>query len=273
MKRMRIIFFCLLSFILISNTNCQHSNSQKDLQITYIANEGFLISNDNIKILIDGLFKSKSYTCPSDSLVSKIIDNKAPVDNINFFLVTHDHQDHFNEKLVSDFLSKNPKTKFISTSESCNKLNETGFKSTNLFCQNLEIGEIKEINEIKDENFSVSAFRLKHGTSTEINNLAYIIRINDYSIMHLGDAFVLQNEEYINKINWDSYKIDVLFLGYMDVNEFVLEILKKTIKPKNIVMMHIHEDDIQEAKDRNQQYNANAIIFEKELDTKIFNKN
>jgi len=269
---MRIIIFCLLYFILISNTNCQNNSYQKDLQITYIANEGFLISFDNKKALIDGLFKSKHYTSPSDSLISKIIDNKAPVDNINYFLVTHDHQDHFNEKLVSDFLSKNPKTKFISTSESCKKINETGLKSTNLICQNLEIGELKEVNEIKDENFSVSAFRLKHGTSTDINNLALIIRINDFNIMHMGDAFILQNQEYIDKINWENYKIDILFIGYMDVNQFVLEILSKTIKPKNLIMMHIHEEDIQEAKDRNEKNSGNAIVFEKELETRTFNK-
>lgn len=269
---MKKLIYFLCAFLMVNGTYCQQQYSQKELQITYIANEGFLFSCDNKKILIDGIFKSKSYTCPSDSLIDKFLNNKTPVNDIDYLMVTHSHEDHFNKKIVTDFLLKNPKTKFISTSESCNKLNEAGLTSTNLFCQEMEIGELKEISEIKDEHFSVSAFRLKHGTSTEINNLAYVFRINDYSIMHMGDAFILQNEEYINKINWDNYKIDILLLGYMDVNEFVLDVLKKTIKPKNIVMMHIHEDDIQEAKDRNRQNNANAVIFEKELDTKIFNK-
>lgn len=269
---MRIIFLCLLSVVLVSNINCQNNNYQKDLQITYIANEGFLISNGNTKILIDGLFKSKHYTCPSDSLISKIIENKAPVDNINYFLVTHDHQDHFSEKLTSEFLQKNPKTKFISTLESCNKLFEPGFNGSNTICIYTDIGEPKEITEVKNENFSLSAFRLKHGTSTDINNLAFIIRINDFNIMHMGDAFTLQNQEYLEKINWDNFKIDVLFLGYMDVQQFTLDVLSKTIKPKNIILMHIHEEEIQEAKDRNNRYSANAVIFEKELETKTFNK-
>jgi L-ascorbate metabolism protein UlaG (beta-lactamase superfamily) len=269
---MKKIIYYLFLFVLISNGICQQINTQKDLQITYIANEGFLISCDNKKILIDALFKSKGYTSPSDSLISKIINNIAPVDNINYFLVTHAHQDHFDAKMTSEFFTKNTKAKFISTSESCDKLNDIGFNRSNLICQNFELGEIKEINEIKNEQFSVLAFRLKHGTSTEINNLAFIMRINNYTIMHMGDAFVLQNEEYINKINWDDYKIDVLFVGYMDINEFVLDVLKKTIKPKNIIMMHIHNEDIQEAKDRNEQYSGNAFIFEKELDTKIFSK-
>jgi L-ascorbate metabolism protein UlaG (beta-lactamase superfamily) len=265
----KLIFFLLFSF-LITNGNFPQNNSQKELQITYIANEGFLISAGNNKILIDALFKSKNYTSPSDSLIAKIINNTAPVDNINYYLVTHSHTDHFNEKMTLEYLTKNAKIKFISTSESCNKLNEIGLNNSQLICQNLEFGELKEISEIKNEQISISAFRLKHGTSTEINNLAFIIRINDYSIMHMGDAFILQNEEYINKINWNSYKIDVLFVGYMDVNQYVLEILSKTIKPKNLIMMHIHEEDIQEAKDRNKQYSANAIIFEKELESKIF---
>lgn len=245
---------------------------QKELQITYIANEGFMLSVDKTKILIDCLFKSKHYTSPSDTSISKIIGNLPPFDNINYLLVTHDHNDHFNDKLVSDFLSKNPKTKFLSTSESCNKLIEAGYKNTNIFCQNLEIGELKELNEVKEESFSVSAFRLMHGTSTDIDNLTFIINLEGFNIMHMGDAFILQNREYIEKINWDNYKIDVLFVGYIDVNQYVLETLSKTIKPKNLIMMHIHEDDIQEAKDRNQQYSGNAIIFEKELENKTFTK-
>lgn len=251
---------------------CRQSVSQKDLQITYIANEGFLISNGNTKVLIDGLFKSKYYTSPSDSTIAKLINHNAPLDNINYFLVTHEHQDHYNEKLTSEFLQKNPGTKFISTLESCNKLYESGFNGSNTICIYTDIGELKEIPEIKNENFSLSALRLKHGTSTDINNLVFIIRINDFNVMHMGDAFILQSKEHIDKINWDDYKIDVLFLGYMDVNQYVLETLNETIKPKHIILMHIHEDDIQEAKDRNNQYSANAVIFEKELETKTFTK-
>jgi L-ascorbate metabolism protein UlaG (beta-lactamase superfamily) len=269
---MKKIFFYLTAFIVFSAFICPQCISQNNLQITYIANEGFLISGGNKKILIDALFKSKNYTCPSDSLVSKILNNSAPADNINYLLVTHAHPDHFSEKLTTEFLLKNPKVRFISTRESCSKLIEAGYNGTQIIPCNPEFGEIKEINEITDSIFSVTAFRLNHGGSPDIDNLAYIIRINDFAIMHMGDAFVLHNEEYIKKINWDNYKIDVLFVGYMDINQFVLDILDKTIKPKTIIMMHIHEDDIQEAKERNEQYSGRAVLFEKELDIKSFSK-
>jgi len=269
MKKL-IYFFSL--FFLTANLYCQSGDTKKDLQITYIANEGFLISCNNIKVLIDGLFQSKHYASPSDSLISKIIGNKSPVDKINYVLVTHDHQDHFSKKLTADFLLKNPDSKFISTSESCKMLTEEKINSSNLVCLNLEIGELKEISEIKNDNFSVSAFRLKHGTGTEINNIAFIIKINDFNILHMGDAFIMQNQEYIEKVNWANYNIDILFTGYGDVQPYTLEILSKTIKPKNIIMMHIYEDDIPEAKERNEKYSGNAIIFEKELETKSFTK-
>lgn len=269
---MKKFIYLFSLFILTANLYCQPGDTKKDLQVTYIANEGFLISCNNSKILIDGLFKTKHYTSPSDSLISGITDNKPPVNNINYFLATHDHSDHFDRKLVSGFLLKNPETKFISTSESCKMLTDEKINSSNLFCLNLEIGELKEISEIKNDNISVSAFRLKHGTSTDINNIAFIIRINEFNIMHMGDAFILQNQEYIEKINWENYKIDVLFLGYIDVQPYTLEILAKTIKPKNIIMMHIHEDDIPEAKERNEKYSGSALIFEKELETKTFTK-
>jgi len=265
------IYFLFFSFLTV-NLFCQSGDTKKDLQITYIANEGFLISSGNTKILIDGLFKSKHYTSPSDSLISMLTGNKPPVDKINYVFVTHDHQDHFDPKLVSEFLLKNPDSKFISTSESCKMLTDEKINSSNLVCLNLEIGEMKEISEIINDNLSVSAFRLKHGTSTDINNLAYLIRINDFNIMHMGDAFILQNQEYLENLNWDKYNIDVLFIGYMDANNFVLESLSKTIKPKNLILMHIHSDDIQEAKDRNEKCGANAIIFEKELETETFTK-
>ncbi|MBI5402034.1 MAG: MBL fold metallo-hydrolase [Ignavibacteriae bacterium] len=262
------IYFLLFS-LLTANLFCQSGDTKKDLQITYIANEGFLISSGNKKILIDALFKSDYYTSPSDSTINKIIGNSAPLNNIDYLIFTHAHQDHFNEKLCAEFLKKNQKTKFLSTPEACGKLNQAETGYPDIVCCDIGYGEMKEINE---EGLSITAFRLMHGTSPDIQNLAYIIKINGYTVLHVGDGFVLQNEQYLKKIEWENYNIDVLFIGYMDANNFVLETLSNTIKPKNLVLMHIHEDDIQEAKSRNEKYGAGAFIFEKELETKTFTK-
>jgi L-ascorbate metabolism protein UlaG (beta-lactamase superfamily) len=266
MKNILMFFICLL---ITPAGTCRNSDTSGNLQITYIANEGFLVSAYNKKVLIDALFKSKNYTSPSDSTAGKIISSTAPLNDINYLLVTHAHQDHFNQNMCAEFLRNNTKVKFISTSESCKMINDAGFDSPQLISCNLEYGEIKEM---KDGDITITAFRLMHGTSPEINNLAYIIKINDFTVMHVGDGFILQNEEYLKKINWENYTIDVLFIGYMDVNTFVLETLSKTIKPKNLVLMHIHKGDIQEATERNENCSANGIIFEKELETKTFYK-
>ena len=61
-----------------SCAGCGQDDKQPALEVTYIANEGFMVSMGSTTILIDALPKSKYYANPSDTLTARIM-NGIPV--------------------------------------------------------------------------------------------------------------------------------------------------------------------------------------------------
>ena len=113
--------FLLLGILLAGG--CRHDGGEKTLAVTSIANEGYLISMGRTNVLIDALPMSKYYANPSDTLATRIINGVPPFDNVDYFLVTHEHSDHFNAEMTSRFLQNHPATQLIANQETCSRLN------------------------------------------------------------------------------------------------------------------------------------------------------
>src|SRR5215216_4933342 len=73
------------------------STNVTGLEITYIANEGVLISSGDKQVLIDGLHREyqRDYAFLPAAQREKIENAKAPFDKIDLILVSHTHLDHF----------------------------------------------------------------------------------------------------------------------------------------------------------------------------------
>ena len=98
-----IVGFAALSF------GCQEAGPSAE--ITYIANEGFLIEVGSRKILIDAIFDEPSISfahVPDEGTLSLIQTSKAPFDGIDLLLVTHAHYDHFSAVPMLEHLEGNP---------------------------------------------------------------------------------------------------------------------------------------------------------------------
>src|SRR4051794_8724048 len=76
--------------------------ADKNLHVTYIANEGFMLQTKNKKILIDALFTNGygAFPTPSQSTLKKIVNADPPFDQVAAYLLTHYHGDHADSKLI-----------------------------------------------------------------------------------------------------------------------------------------------------------------------------
>ena len=74
---------------------------QKEIEITYISNSGFLIETAGKQVIIDVLFRNGfgQYLVPTSTIVENIINQDAPFNKANLMLVTHNHGDHFTSVL------------------------------------------------------------------------------------------------------------------------------------------------------------------------------
>ena len=102
------------------------------IEVTYIANEGFLISSPQKKVLIDSLFKEGygSYLVPSPKLINRMITAEPPFDTIDLILVTHTDEDHFDPSLTIKFLLNSSKTQLVCPQQAVKQLaEEASFKT------------------------------------------------------------------------------------------------------------------------------------------------
>mgnify|MGYP006278793741 CR=1 FL=1 len=252
------VIVILSILIFVSGLYANNNGSIRDIEITYIANSGFLIEVQDKKILIDALFGREELSfceIPKPETINRIIQARDIFENIDLVLATHNHRDHFHAPFVSEFLQNNKQVAFLSTQQAVRDLK---------MCSNYE----KLHNQIVDttpeylssvhktiNGIELTIYRLRHSayyeenpqTGQEFNrhenvqNLGFLLDINGIKIFHCGDSSPRWINEY-QHFRIDRENIDIAFLdrAFIVKKGQGLDIIKKYINPQNIILMHIH---------------------------------
>lgn len=87
------------------------------LEVTYLANEGFMIAGGGRKVLIDALFGEglDGYAVVSPAQRALLEQAREPFADMDAVFATHFHDDHFNATAVLAHLTRNPQAFFFST--------------------------------------------------------------------------------------------------------------------------------------------------------------
>ena len=77
---------------------------QEGVSITFLANEGVMLSSGTGKVLIDALFQKyeTGYAVPADSTRAALEGARSPFDDVRLILVTHRHGDHVGDTDVTE---------------------------------------------------------------------------------------------------------------------------------------------------------------------------
>lgn len=264
-------------------------NEVRNVEVTYIANEGFLIKVGDKKILIDALFGNKDHgfcDIPTEVTMNSILKNENYFKNIDLIATTHAHIDHFYAPFVTEHLMNNKTGQFISCKQAIDNLN----KQDNYDKVKNRLYEITPdyftFIDTTINSIEVRVYRLAHGpyytkdslTGEIINrhqnvqNVGFLFKVNGVNIFHSGDS----NEDGIAEyehIRLDKENIDVAFLGrgfICETNCKGIELVKKYIKAKHIVLMHIHHDECDEYNEMATKLNnefSSIKIFKNEMET------
>lgn len=277
----------VLLVLIITSASCSRKNRKSStVQIIYIANDGFLIKIEDKKILIDALFgKEELDFCatPGKKNINQIIHSKEDFESIDLVVATHYHHDHFHAPYVSKFLLNNKQVKFISTDQSCDDLKEEPDYSK---IKRQIIGNTPDpLSSIskKARGIEIEMFRLRHSPYYEkdpesgekydrhskVQNLGVIFNVNGVKIFHSGDSSPKWINEY-RKFSFYKKDIDIAFLDRAFISQpYGADIIKTYIKPKKIIPMHIHPDNItrfSEIVDNSGNKFPPIIIFENKMD-------
>ncbi|HNW49637.1 MAG TPA: T9SS type A sorting domain-containing protein [Prolixibacteraceae bacterium] len=232
-----------------------------EAEITYIGNEGFMICNNGKKVIIDGLYFYGNEGVAMDAEESTrnlIINNKEPFTNNQLFLVTHNHGDHYNQSMVSNYLKNNPQSKLIAPSDIAK-----GLASANLGDQILSVNPAKyESIDTTINNIQLTIYNFLHDISYRTYNVGYFMDIDGLKVFHGGDNSLEDSTEYIQfKLN--EKNIDVLFLwNYKGTNwatQQQRDFIKKYINPKYIILMHVQSGKVAEIKEQIKNLNDSTF--------------
>lgn len=263
-------------FLLLANISLISFSQQKKVDVTYIANCGFLFENNSKQIIIDALFKDvlHDYLAPHDSIVTKIIKAQKPFDKLHLLLVTHNHGDHFNDSMIVEYLNYNPKNTLIAPSLVVNAI----LKHPDYKGNNNQIVELGKDNQYKKDTIvqgiRIQSFFLQHDNRPEIENVGYLIDMNGIRILHSGDCLG-QDSLQIENLQLNSKNIDIALLGTYWLNDKERNIAKNKIAPKKIILMHCmikyHEQIMKGVKEINEMNNfIDLTLFDKSMEKRIF---
>ncbi|PKO97726.1 MAG: hypothetical protein CVU14_09785 [Bacteroidetes bacterium HGW-Bacteroidetes-9] len=245
------------------------------LDVTYIANSGFMLSSGTTHVLIDALyFDADIWETPSRKILKDIIKGAPPFKNISHMLVSHYHADHFDAPLVSRFLVNNPQSMLITNQQTdsvlqrvykmdqqLNRPDQIKITSAPMFGS-----EIYESGQLK-----VTSLVQRHMGKEDYNveSLGFLVEIGGKKILHIGDADY--TDENFAGFNLQNEHIDIAFVHYW----FLLDcegrrILETYIKPDKIVLMHVPFDELRRNYQRIKEYYPDVVVFLNHMEKKIF---
>lgn len=249
MKNTSLIILFLLPSFLFSQNNCE---------VTYIANEGYLIETQDKKIIIDGLFdRIDGDWCdsPSEEMLEKIKNAEAPFDDIDLIAVSHDHRDHFNGELIIQHLLSNTKGVLLCPNQTYSVLKELNefnrvkeriipvtpplYSDSNIVVSGMNIRVLRlEHSHYEKVDPETGAIYNKH---QNVENLGFVIEIGDTKLFHCGDTNPKNEKEY-QIFELQNEGIDIAFLERQFVSVYGNQCMNKIdemIKPEYIFLMHI----------------------------------
>lgn len=290
MSKIAVLIIMLIAIRISYPSN--NESKVKNVEVTYIANEGFLIKVGDKRILIDALFGDKDYgfcDIPRQETMNSILKNENCFKDIDLIAATHAHIDHFYSPFVLEHLMNNTAGQFISCKQSIDILKKQE-NYENVKSSLIEITpDYSTYIDTTINGIEVRVYRLAHGpyytddpkTGEKINrhqnvqNIGFLFNIDGVKIFHGGDSNEDGAAEY-EHFRLDKENIDIAFLG----RGFIwksdckgIELVKKYVKAKRIVLMHIHHDEFDEHnKIANQLKNefASIKIFRNEMETETY---
>ncbi|MTK54027.1 MBL fold metallo-hydrolase [Paludibacter sp.] len=247
----------LLPFLLLALVCFNAAGQSKSLNVTYIANEGFLLRSDHHKVLIDALFDESygAFAVPDKAVLQNIQQSVAPFDSIDALFLTHYHKDHCNPVLINQYLDKHPATPLVTSKPSLVFIDGDcfGFVTKQTQFREMTPAANQSVNKTV-AGMQVTAYGLKHltylrnGIDLEqyMFNISFLIDMDGVKIFHSGDIMPEAFSRYLALHKGWNLHTDVAFLYYkmLEADPKELKQVLDVLRPRYIVPMHIPPTEI-----------------------------
>jgi ankyrin repeat protein len=260
----------------VPSTTPQKGNDAP-LEITYIGNEGFMISRGDKKVIIDAIQTNPwTYMPTGERIFSMMLEDRPPFDGIDVCIASHAHADHMNPTMTVQLLERNPRIVFMSSPIARDSLrivakDEFG----NIAKRVVSVDpDWKQVIKLSQNDIDVEFFGVNHAGIGQdpYKTLATVIDFDGIRVAHLADEVAASNLENYQAINLASAGIDIVFVDRGFFDSIGQQILKDYVKPEYLILMHARPNELDAAaKDLLPLY-PNLLLFREQLEKMLFDR-
>jgi len=242
--------------------------TSQTVTVTFVANEGVLLSSKSGRVLIDALFRSyKDFVVPSDSLRQAMESGRPPFDSVNLALATHWHGDHFEPRPVTAFLRANPGAIFLASRQVLDSLARyepaRSLPSRQLVPSTMEPGTRRRLTV---NGITIDVLGISHGTGRNraVQHLGYLVELDGVRLLHLGDSWV--EDDTFKSFRLDTTRVDVALVpSWLLRNAETRAVIIRDIRPRRVMVFHLGRDDVAQVTREIHEAMPTAIILSRPL--------
>ena len=238
------MFFLLLYYYLSGLAYAQVPSA------LYIANEGVMVSDGDIKILFDPLFPNTygQYLLPPEEMKAAMFAGEAPFDEIDAIFISHYHGDHFAPEEIYRLMEAQSDIELYAPNQAVIEMRSAVVNGSSAVFDRVNYVTL-DFNDapatFTKNRMLVEAVRIPHSgwpmRMMDVENIAWRITLNDNStVLHLGDADPRDNHFVIDAEYWDERPPNIAFPPYWFLSTTAgRDILDNRIKPQRSVGIHV----------------------------------
>ena len=220
--------------------------SASGLQITYLANAGFLLDDGKHKVLIDALFGDglRGYPKVPEPTRSRLEAANSPFDDIDLVLVTHHHGDHFDAAAGGGFLVASPSTVLVSTPQVIGRLKRESVWPQISDQARAVFPDEGTIETLVVNGLDLKVLNLHHGRSRrpQVENLGFLVELGGNRVLHIGDTEVDRNDVAALDLPALDVGIGLLTTWFLSYQHWA-DVVSQEISPEHIIGMHMSTRD------------------------------
>jgi len=239
--RTPLVLSCIILWLLLCASAC----AVDPCTVTALGNEGFLIESGDSKVMIDGLYVGlPGYVAPSDEELKARVHGEGKYAGIDLVLVSHYHEDHFDTDAVGRHLVANQETILV-TSEQASEQLRYEFPAYDDVADRVRVLNPGRgaPDSLTEKGVELEALFFHHGSDRlYIQNLAFIVRLDGCTFLHVGDS--LSTPAELAEHALADQQIDVACVPYWYLTDAAeVKAVLSTIGADMVIAMHLPAPD------------------------------
>lgn len=243
-----------------------------ELELLYLANEGFLLRAGGSELLIDAFVAEPygGYAALPEELLAAMLAAEPPFDGIELALTSHHHRDHFQPEVAAAFLRAHPETSFVSAPQVTEELRHELGDDPAAERVDALLPEARAKLAAGSATLGVELLRLPHSggaRTASVQNLGHVLALGGARILHVGDADGTDAE--LDAYDVEQHALDVALVPYWWLGDARgIALARERTGAKHLVAVHVPPAEVATVKAHLAALDPAILLFEKPGESK-----